>query len=184
MTPRLWFAVAIVACACVAASCERADKAATDGSQSVPVAQSSSTLSGDELLVFDRVTTLETVIPEASLRDLYTENDAVTEDGQRSYTFALKSQPAMDPSRHFQLITVTWGRAGTLANDAGRNSGVSGTGGPSGGFVEKISTTFDHAYDVRIALGELLPNTVKAPRVDLDTLLQRLLNEYNDAKSR
>ena len=123
------------------------------------------------------------MVPETALRELYAETEAVTENGQRSYAFTLKSQPGMDPSRHFQIITVTWGRPGMLASGSG-NSGVSGIGGPNGGFVDKVSTTSDRAYEVRVALGELLPNIVKAPRVDLDTLSQRLVNEYDAAKGR
>jgi hypothetical protein len=139
-------------------------------------------LTSDELVLLDRVTTLETVVADAASRERYEAKDAVTENGQRSYTFALKSQPGMDPSRHFQIITVTWGRPGTFSN-VGAN-GASGTGGPGGGFVERTVQTSDRAYDVRVALGELLPNTAKTAAVDLDALAQRLLNEYNDARPR
>jgi hypothetical protein len=143
--------------------------------------QSSATLSADELVLLDRVTTVETLVPDASQRDLYEEKQAVTENDQRSYTIALKSQPGMDPARHFQIITVTWGRPGTFSK-AGAN-GASGTGGPGGGFVEKTVETPDGTYEVRVALGELLPNTAKTAALDLDMLTQRLFNEYNDAKT-
>ena len=57
-------------------------------------------------------------------------------------------------------------------------------GGPNGSFVEKVAQTPDRAYDVRVTLGELLPNTAKTATLDLDTLTQRLLDEYSKVKSR
>jgi hypothetical protein len=135
-------------------------------------------------MLLDQVTTLEALVPDASERALYTANEAITENGQRSYTFALKSQPAMDPSRHFQIITATWGRPGTFQNGRSSGSGVSGTGGPGGGFVEKTVQTFDRTYEVHVAVGELLPTTAKTATVDLDALTRRLLNEYNRATTR
>jgi hypothetical protein len=184
MNSRFHSAPAIVALACSAVlwSCERTEQAA-EQTQAASASQASPILSGDELVLLDRVTTLETVVPDVPNRVLYEAKDAVTENGQRSYTFALKSQPTMDPSRHFQIITVTWGRPRSSPDAGVTGSGVSGTGGPGGGFVEKTVRTSDGTYEVRVALGELLPNTAKTAAVDLDTLTQRLLNKYSDAKN-
>jgi hypothetical protein len=186
MTSRAHAAIALLAIACSALlwSCDSAGNPSPGQAQVESPPQSSAALRGDELVLIDRVTALETLVPDASQRDLYEVKEAVTENAQRSYTFALKSQPTMDPSRHFQIITVTWGRPGTSPDAGAIGSGVSGTGGPGGGFVEKTVRTSDGTYEVRVALGELLPKTAKTAAVDLDTLAQRLLNEYNDAKTR
>jgi hypothetical protein len=154
------------------------------GKQDAPTSQSPAPLAAGELALFDRLTTLETIFPESSDRDLYTAGEAVVENGERSYTFTLKPQPGMDAARHFQIVTVAWARPGAFANTRTGGAGVSGTGGPGGGFVEKVAQTPDRAYDVRVALGELLPNTAKTPALDLDALVQRLLDEYTKVKSR
>jgi hypothetical protein len=92
-----------------------------------------------DIALLDRVTTLEAIVPDPSERSLYARNEAITEGAQRSYTFGLKSQVTTDPARHFQIISVAWARPGSSASDRPGESGLSGTGGPNGAFVEKVS---------------------------------------------
>jgi hypothetical protein len=129
------------------------------------------------------VTTLEAIVPDPSERSLYARDEAITEGAQRSYTFGLKSQATMDPARHFQIISVAWARPGSFASDRPGESGLSGTGGPNGAFVEKVSPMPDGSYDVRVSIGEFLPNNVRTAAVDPDTLSKRLLDTYSRATS-
>ncbi|MBC7928722.1 MAG: hypothetical protein H7039_24015 [Bryobacteraceae bacterium] len=155
------------------ASCQRThpDLSATAG-QPVSVEQRESSR-------LDRITTLETVFPNASDRALYELITPATDGHQRSYSFALKQQVGMEVPRHFQLLTITW----LHPAHAKSAPATSSTGGPNGGFVEKIVHTPDGAYEIRITLGELLPETVRTATVDFDQIGKRLLDAYPLAKS-
>jgi hypothetical protein len=144
----------------------------------------SSSLTEADIALLDRVTTLEAVVPDAAERALYMTNESITEGAQRSYTFGLKPQASMDPARHFQIVSVAWARPGAFASDPSGDAGLSGTGGPNGGFVDQISRTPDGTYDVRVSLGELLPNDVRTAAVDPATVTRRVLDEYAKATSR
>jgi hypothetical protein len=182
MTLRSHAAVAVVGLACLLWSCDSAENAAQDGKR-VAAAQSLASLSADEVALIDRVTTLETMIPDAAQRQLYAKNETVTENGQRSHTFVLKPQAGMDAARHFQIITVTWARPGTFSRAGASTAAVSGTGGPGGSFVEKTVQTPDRVYEVRVTLGELLPSRVQTGAIDLDVFIERVVDEYNDANT-
>jgi hypothetical protein len=49
--------------------------------------------------------------------------------------------------------------------------------------VEKIVQTADHVFDVRIALGELVPDAAQTSRLDLEEVAQRLLRECSAVTS-
>lgn len=134
-----------------------------------------------ELSSLDRLTTLESIFPTAADRALYNAADPVIENHTRSYTFLLKPQPGMNPSRHFQAVTITWMRP-----DANVKSGsaTSGTGGPNGSFVEKVVQTPDRAYNIRVTRGELLPGKAKTGAVDVDRLAQKLLDNYTETRKK
>jgi hypothetical protein len=173
-------AIVAVACSLLLASCGNSE---SPRAQQPVEATPSSSLTETDIALLDKVTTLEAIVPDAAERILYTTNEAVTEGGQRSYTFGLKSQPTMDPARHFQIVSVAWARPGTFASDPSGDAGLSGTGGPNGGFVDQISRTPDGTYDVRVSLGELLPNDVRTAAVDPATVTRRLLDAYSKATS-
>ena len=106
--------VLALTCGVVLWSCDRSRPEQRNPNE--PASQSPTPLAAGELALLDRLTTLETILPESSDRDLYMAGEAASENGQRSYTFALKPQPGMDTARHFQIVTVTWARPGALAN--------------------------------------------------------------------
>jgi hypothetical protein len=156
----------ITGCACAGAPPQPAPSGAPPGASRGNPADTA---------LLDRITTLETLFPEAADRDLY-ETHPVAEGVQRSYTFALKSQPGFDPARHFQLVTVSWT---PLDNAKPRGSGATtGTGGPDGSFVEQTAQTSDKKYDVRVTLGELLPANAKSATVDVAEIANRLVERY------
>jgi hypothetical protein len=143
-----------------------------------PVAPVMTSAQPGDTSLLDRVTTLETLFPNDSDRMLYETKEAATEGGHRTYTFALKPQPGMDPARHFQIATITWMRVEAAAKPAPQNPGAIGTGGPNGSFVERTARTRDNKYDMRVTLGELLPSTVKTASIDLAQVAVRLVDRY------
>jgi hypothetical protein len=115
---------------------------------------------------------------------LYEAQAPANEGEQRSYTFALKPQAGMNPTRHFQIVTVTWTRMNSTAKPRGSSAAISGTGGPNGSFVERMAQTRDHRYDVRVTLGELLPNTARSAAVDVAQIADRLVDRHAELTSR
>jgi hypothetical protein len=97
----------------------------------------------------------------------------VSEEGRRTYAFQLNPQPGMEEPRHFSLITITWARGGQEA------AGLSGVGGPGGGFVDAFAQTHDRAYHVRVSLAELLPNGVLVSRFDVEKTAADLAKLYD-----
>jgi hypothetical protein len=174
-------AIVAFGCALLLSSCGNSEP--SPAQQPVEAAPTSS-LSEADIALLDKVTTLEAVVPDAAERALYITNESITEGAQRSYTFGLKPQATMDPARHFQIVSVAWARPGSFASDRPGDSGLSGTGGPNGAFVEKVARTPDGGYDVRVSVGELLPNDVRTAAVDPDTLTRRLLDAYSKVTSR
>lgn len=129
----------------------------------------------DDLVRLDRITTLETVFPHASDRRLYESRPAVTEQRRRGYSIALKTQSGMETPRHFQLITITWTRIPTSGQP---DWGLTGTGGPGGGFIEKTVHTADGRYVIRIVMGELLPGSARTAEMDAERMAASLLDAY------
>jgi hypothetical protein len=172
-------AILALACSLLLASCSNSEP---PRAQQPIEATASSSLTEAEIALLDRATTLEEVVPDAAERALYTTHEAITEGGQRSYTFALKSQVTMDPARHFQIVSIAWAQPEAFASDR-PGDGLSGTGGPNGAFVEKVTRTPDGSYDVRVSLGQLLPNDVRTAAVDPETVTRRLLDAYSKATS-
>ena len=97
MTLRTRAALAILAVGLSALlwSCERA--APEQSEQTTPASQSRSALTADEVALLDKVTTLETVLPDASERALYMTQEAGIENGRRSYSFALERSSRHGP---------------------------------------------------------------------------------------
>lgn len=133
--------------------------------------------------LFDRVVSLESVFADRAQRALYRMLPSVTEDGLRTYAFQLSPQPAMDPARHFNLVTVTWAPAGRFVKSAGTAVGPSGSGGPHGGFVDGFAQTADGAYDVRVSNGMLLPDKVDVPAFDVEQAAANMVRLYQAQKS-
>lgn len=128
--------------------------------------------------LFDRLVTAESVFPDRAQRSLYRVLPAVTENGQRSYTFQLISQPTMDEARHFNLVTITWARHGQLVKSPAMAATPSGVGGPGGGFVDGFAQTNDRTYDVRVSQGMLLPNGVNVPAFDVEKAAAHMVRLY------
>jgi hypothetical protein len=125
--------------------------------------------------IFDSIVTPEAVFPDPAVRALFELTPPETsEKGWRGYSFTLIQQPDMN-NRHFCIISVVWAPAGTF------HQGFRGTGGPGGGFVDFSTQTSDGKYDLRVSLGDLLPNTVNVPEFDLDSIAERLLLHYSQA---
>jgi hypothetical protein len=173
-------AIVALGCALLLSSCGNSEPSPA---QPLVEVTPSSPLTEADITLLDKVTTLEAVVPDAAERALYMTNESITEGAQRSYTFGLEPQASMDPARHFQIVSVAWARPGAFASDRSGDAGLSGTGGPDGGFVDQISRTPDGTYDVRVSLGELLPNDVRTAAVDPATVTRRLLDAYSKATS-
>jgi hypothetical protein len=126
-----------------------------------------------DLTFFDDIVTPEAVFPDPKDRALMEVMPPETiEKAGRAYSFVLSHQPGMD-NHDFYIVSISWAPAGTF------QQGLGGTGGPGGGFVEWVVRTPDDMYDLRIALGALLPNTANEPDFDLDTTAERLLLRYS-----
>lgn len=126
----------------------------------------------------DRVVAKEIVFPHPGERALYRRLPTVTEEGRRSYSFALLPQPGMDAGRHFQLVTITWAPAGEFSGNRSLSASRSGVAGPDGALAETSAQTFDHALEVRVSLGSLLPSGVDVPTYDVEAAVARLLRGY------
>lgn len=133
--------------------------------------------------LFDRVVNPESVFADRAQRALYRMLPSVTEDGLRTYAFQLNPQPGMDPARHFNLVTVTWAPAGRFVRSAATSPGLSGSGGPQGGFVDGFAQTADGAYDVRVSTGMLLPDKVEVPAFDVEQAAVNMIRLYQAQKS-
>lgn len=127
---------------------------------------------------FDSLVTAETVFPDNVQRQLYRVLPPVTDHGRRSYAFQLLAQPGMDPVRHFQLVTVTWARGGQLTKAPDTCASPGGAGGPGGGFADACAQTADRAWDVRVTLGSLLPDSVRAPDFDVSAAAANMVRLY------
>jgi len=163
----------------------RSDQAssAKSGASSSSVSPPSISAEADFALL-DRLVTAESVFPDRAQRGLYRMLPPVTENGQRSYTFQLNAQSGMDETRHFNLVTITWARGGELLQSSGLVAAPSGTGGPGGGFVDAFARTDDHAYDVRVSQGSLLPDSVDLPAFDVTRAAANMVRLYRDQKER
>ena len=126
----------------------------------------------------DSLVTAETVFPDSTQRALYRVLPPVTEGGRRSCAFQLLAQPGMNPMRHFQLVTVTWARGGQFVAAPGACAALSGSAGPGGSFVDACAQTVDRAWDVRVSLGTLLPNSVNVPDFDVAGAAAALVRLY------
>ncbi len=130
--------------------------------------------------IFDRLVTAEALFPDPAQRELYRMLPPVTENGQRTYTFRLKSQPGLDEKRHFDLITVTWAPGGKLGKSKG--AGISGAGGPGGGFLDAFAQTFDGKYDVRVSRGMLLSAACQVPDFDVAKAAATMASLYQRSR--
>lgn len=129
-----------------------------------------------EVQRFDRVTTLAVLFPNAQEQALYEAIPPEDKEGQRHYSFALKAQPGMTANRHFQLVTVSWARAG------GHGSrDASSTGGPNGAMLTRVVSTADGRYDIRISVSELLPAGARAASISLEGVAKALLERYRQS---
>ena len=137
-------------------------------------------LSDAEIAHFDGLTSLSTMFASAADRARYVMHPPLTENGRRSYVFELQPQPAMTPGRHFQVVTVTWARAGAFDAAVGKPR-LRSTGGPGGSIVDAAVRTQDQAYDVNISLAALLPGTVDASDIDLEKAVLALARRHETA---
>lgn len=149
----------------------------------VPVAQVAAAFGADDVKRLDALMTPVTIFPDSAQRALYEMHAPVSENGRRSYVFELKAQPGMVADRHFQLITITWARAGTFVGSDGKPRLVS-TGGPGGAIVDALAQTADKAYDLQVSEAMLLPETVQVPQFDLDRAAATLVQSYGASASR
>jgi hypothetical protein len=139
-----------------------------------------STRNGDPgaegLQLFDKVVRAEVVFPDAAQRALYKELPVQTVRGDRLYGFELQPQPGMQQNRHFHIVSVAVSRVGAHAD-----AGLEGLSfGPNGGFWEKVVRTADGRYDIRMAEGMLLPDSVKVPEFDLGRAAQAISGRYRE----
>jgi hypothetical protein len=141
-----------------------------------PTAQSPSV--EQDFARFDRLVTLESVFPDRVQRSLYRMLPPVTENAQRAYTFQLVPQAGMNEARHFNLVTIVWARGGTFVKSKGSPVVLSSTGGPNGGFIDAVAQTEDHAYDVRVTQGMLLPDSVDPPVFDVEKVAADMIRLY------
>jgi len=123
--------------------------------------------------LLDRLVTLKTVFPNPAVRRLFRKLPPSTQEGQRGYTFQLKRQPGMNSNRHFYIITIVWTRDGQSENRSGS------TVGPNGGLIDAFEKTEDRAWDIRVALGSLLPNRVEDPDFDVHKTAIAMARLYN-----
>lgn len=132
-----------------------------------------------EIKRLDALVGPSTIFPDLSERAFYEMHVPSSDDGRRSYVFALKHQTAMAPGRHFHVIAITWARAGTFVASGGAPRIRSSTGGPNGGFVDVVAQTADKAYDVNVSEAKQLPHAVQIPEFDLAKAAAALLQSYN-----
>jgi hypothetical protein len=130
---------------------------------------------------FDRLVTREATLADPIRQAASYALAPLSKNGQRHYTFILARQPAMDPARHFDVITVSIARAGTLAQTSGEAPRTSGVGGPNGMFSDATVRTSDGAYDLRISEGTLLPEAVALAPFDVRQAVLDLAHRYDKA---
>jgi hypothetical protein len=140
-------------------------------------------LTADENELFDRLVTPASVFSNPSQRARYELQSTETEGGRRFYLFQLKPQPGMIEGQHFQLITISWARAGTSLARTESGAVRSSTGGPNGSFVDVAMRTGDGAFDVRVSEATHLPDAVQVPDVDLDQIAADLVKRYDGSAS-
>lgn len=122
--------------------------------------------------VLDAVMVTETVFAEAD-RSRVAQSAQVGPDGVRTYTFALRPEPGMNPARHFYLLTVL-----AVPRGARSSLGTANTAGPGGAFVEQRTRTGDGAFELVLRLGALLPAEVREPALALDHVARALTDRY------
>lgn len=164
-----------------AASCQQAQQSSAERSKAAvqPAAEAAPPRAR-----LDQVTTLETLFADASDRSLYEAHPEVREQGTLAYSFALRAQPGMESPRHFRIVTVVWSPASSASTPGSSGQATSSTGGPGGSLVEHTATTADGLFTVRVSLGELLPDSVRANRVDIVQLSERLVSAYGALETR
>lgn len=104
--------------------------------------------------------------------------------GASRYLFELKPRPGTTDGRNFQLISVSWARAGTFVKAPGSAAALGGSAGPNGGFVDASARTPDGAYDVRVSQGMLLPDTVDVLQFDIESVTAEQVQRYRIEKTR
>ncbi len=105
-----------------------------------------------------------------------------TEGETRAYGFELLPQPGIDPTRHYQLIALTYKHA---AGTGLRGEPVlSGTGGPNGSMVDVAAQTAEDVLEVRVSVTLLLPDTVSPPSFDPKQALSEALHRYQRQESK
>lgn len=142
-----------------------------------PAPQIAAALDAGEIQRLDALITPATIFPDPAERVLYEMHAPVSDDDRRSYVFELKAQPGMVANRHFQLITISWARAGTFVAADGAPR-VGSSGGPGGAIMDAVAQTADKAYDVQVSEAMLLPETVQVPQFDLTKTAAMLVQNY------
>jgi hypothetical protein len=130
---------------------------------------------------FDRLITQAATLTDPVRQRLSRAVAPLSQNGQRHYTFILGRQPDMDPERHFDVITVSVARAGTLVKTPKPEPATSGLGGPNGAFADATLQTPDGAYDLRISEGRLLPTSVELSQFDVAQAVIDLSRRYEKA---
>ena len=132
------------------------------------------TWSDSELRRLDALVTAEVVFPDPAQRKLFAVQPPGTEGDMRGYGFELLPQPGMVKERHFMLVSVTFAHA-SLGREASIEPTLSSTAGPNGSFLEALARTRDGAYDVRVSLAMLLPESVQVAAFHPREVLARIL---------
>ena len=140
-------------------------------------------LTQSESARFDGLVMPAVIFPDAALRQLYQFDVLSTEPDRRSYVFRLRPQPGLQAGRDFQVLTITWARAGTLVARTDALPVLTSTGGPQGSSMRLTTRTNDGSFDLGIAEAMLLPNTAKAANPDLKALASTLLQRYDESRA-
>jgi hypothetical protein len=143
-----------------------------------PIPQAAVDLDAADIGRFDALVTPVTIFPNPAQRALYEMHAPISDGASRSYVFELKALPGMVPNRHFQLITITWARAGRFVAGNGA-AGIASVGGPGGAIVDAVAQTADKAYDVQVSEAMLLPETVQVPQFDPTATAAMLAQSYD-----
>jgi hypothetical protein len=127
-----------------------------------------------DISFFSQIVTFETVFPDPAVRALHRMTPPETgNDGRYGYSFYLAKQPGMNETRHYSVLSIIWGPAGTKE----LSGKLSGAAGPGGAFNEFVARTHDGLYDVRVIWSMLLPNTVYVD-IDVHDLADKMVQRY------
>ena len=134
-----------------------------------------------EVDFFDRLVTRDQILVDPLRRSLSHALAPLSKNGQRHYSFILDRQSAMDPERHFDVITVSVARAGMLVKTPSASPESSGVGAANGTFAHATLQTPDGAYDLRVSEGRLLPEAVELAPFDVRHAVLDLAHRYQKA---